>query len=197
MFGVLLNVSEMSSYLLSNLLILFAFISIFCWTYEIVSGFVCLETAWCRLKQMKGKTMLNHETLRETIKAYRDGEYDKDRAESAQKIRKLWYDWFCKDSSLTNKGRSLLQKLNQIADSKKINMDKTYVWFKNNCPCNGCLYDDFRISDIESGDVIFTITPKSGHKCDKGKAQLYGQENGFEAPIVEGTWKDIKDWFRG
>ena len=39
MFGVLLNVSEMSSYLLANLLILFHFFS---WTCEIVSGFVCL-----------------------------------------------------------------------------------------------------------------------------------------------------------
>lgn len=136
------------------------------------------------------------QTLRETVTAYRNGEYEKHKADNAEKIRGLWYDWFCKDSSLANKGYSLLQKLNQIADSKKIDADQTYVWFKNNCPCNGNLYDDFRISDIESGDVIYCIIPKSGFANDHGKAQLYSRENDFETPLVEGTWKDIKDWFR-
>ena len=136
------------------------------------------------------------QTLRETVTAYRNGEFDKSKANNIQKIRNFWSDWFCKDSSLVNKGYSLLQKLNQIADSKKIDADKTYVWFKNNCPLNGNLYDDFRISDIESGDVIYCIIPKSGHECDEGKAQLYSREHGFETPVIEGTWKDIKDWFR-
>ena len=140
--------------------------------------------------------MLKCESISETIRAYRNGEYDKDRTGSDAKVKELWWDWFCKDSSLRNKGRSLLQKLNQIVDSKKIDADKTYVWFKNNCPLNGNLYDDFRISDIESDDVIYCIIPKSGHECDEGKAQLYSREHGFETPVIEGTWKDIKDWFR-
>ena len=140
--------------------------------------------------------MLKCESISETIRAYRNREYDKDRTGSDAKVKELWWDWFCKDSSLGNKGRSLLQKLNQIVDSKKIDADKTYVWFKNNCPLNGNLYDDFRISDIESDDVIYCIIPKSGHECDEGKAQLYSREHGFETPVIEGTWKDIKDWFR-
>lgn len=140
--------------------------------------------------------MLKCESISETIRAYRNGEYDKGRTGSDAKVKELWWDWFCKDSSLGNKGRSLLQKLNQIVDSKKIDADKTYVWFKNNCPLNGNLYDDFRISDIESDDVIYCIIPKSGHECDEGKAQLYSREHGFETPVIEGTWKDIKDWFR-
>ena len=140
--------------------------------------------------------MLKCESISETIRAYRNGEYDKGRTGSDAKVKELWWDWFCKDSSLGNKGRSLLQKLNQIVDSKKIDADKTYVWFKNNCPLNGNLYDDFRISDIESDDVIYCIIPKSGHECDEGKAQLYSREHGFENPVIEGTWKDIKDWFR-
>lgn len=140
--------------------------------------------------------MLKCESISETIRAYRNGEYDKDRTGSDAKVKELWWDWFCKDSSLGNKGRSLLQKLNQIADSKKIDADNTYVWFKNNCPLNGSLYDSMSISDIESGDVIYCIIPKSGHECDEGKAQLYSREHGFETPVIEGTWKDIKDWFR-
>lgn len=64
--------------------------------------------------------MLKCESISETIRAYRNGEYDKDRTGSDAKVKELWWDWFCKDSSLGNKGRSLLQKLNQIVDSKKL-----------------------------------------------------------------------------
>ncbi len=135
------------------------------------------------------------QSLRETITAYRNGEYAKNKTDIVEKVYEFWYDWFCKESSLTNKGLSLLQKINQIADSKKIDADKTYIWFKNCCPCNGTLYDRISISEIESNKVIYCIIPKSGHKCDEGKAFLYSWEDEFEKPIVEGTWKDIKNYF--
>ena len=104
-----------------------------------------------------------------------------------------WYDWFCKDSSLRNKGIALLKKLNSLKDSKKFDKTQTYVFFKNNCPCygDGRLYDDFRICDKESGDVIFTIIPRDPY----GKAAVYGRENGFDKPLAEGAWKDIKAFF--
>lgn len=110
-------------------------------------------------------------------------------------IMSLWYDWFCRESSLLNKGKTLLKKLRMISRSKKFDNDKCYVFFKNNCPCNGSLYDDFRICDSETGDVLYCVIPRSGHKCDNGAAQLYGVDNDFEEPIVEGTWNDIKTWF--
>ena len=112
-------------------------------------------------------------------------------------IRSLWYDWFCKDTSLHNKGLALLRKLKAISKSSKFDNDKTCVVFKNNCPLNGRLYDDFRICDIESGDVIYTIIPSSGHNFNKGRAELWGRDNDFKEAIVEGTWKDIKAWFLG
>ena len=42
------------------------------------------------------------------------------------------------------------------------------------------------------GDVIYNIVPRSGHS---GKAEVWGKENGFKAPLVQGTWKDIKKFF--
>ncbi|MEI3582170.1 MAG: hypothetical protein V8R89_05825 [Alphaproteobacteria bacterium] len=125
-------------------------------------------------------------TITETLKQWKSGDLN---------IEALWYDWFCKNTSLVNKGKCLLQKLNAIQASSKFDNDKTYVFFKNNCPLNGGLYDDFRICDIVTGDVIYCVVPKSGHKCDKGKAQVYGRENKFEEAIVEGSWKEIKEWF--
>ena len=106
-----------------------------------------------------------------------------------------WYDQFCKDSSLTNKTKALANKLKQIVDSPRIDPDNQYVFFKNNCPLDGSLYDDFRICDLETGDVIFTIVPRSGFGADEGKGNVWGSANNFVAPLFTGTWKEIKYWF--
>ena len=106
-----------------------------------------------------------------------------------------WYDWFCKDSSLAGKTKSLGKKLIQIINSPKINPETSYIFFKNNCPVWGSLYDDFRICDIKSGDVIYTITPKSGHRVKEGLGDVWGRENDFKEPLFEGSWKEIKNWF--
>ena len=112
-------------------------------------------------------------------------------------VMNLWYDWFCRDSSLPNKGKKLLDKLRTISESKKFDNDKCYVFFKNNCPCRGRLYDDFRICDKETGDVLYTIVPSSGYDVTKGKAEVYGIDNDFDSPLVCGTWRDVKKFFLG
>lgn len=106
-------------------------------------------------------------------------------------IEDLWFDWWCEDSKLINKGINLLKKLKAISKSPKFDNDKCYVFFKNNCPCVGGLYDDFRICDKETGDVLYCIVPNRG----KGRAQVYGEENDFEKPLAEGTWRTVKEWF--
>lgn len=110
-------------------------------------------------------------------------------------VMDLWYDWFCRDTSLKRKGEALLKKLKVIASSNKFDNDKCYVFFKNNCPCVGNLFDDFRICDKETGDVLYCVVPKSGYKCDNGRAQVFGVDNDFQGPLAEGTWRDVKAWF--
>lgn len=112
-----------------------------------------------------------------------------------EQIRSLWYDWFCKESSLVNKGKALLSRLRAISKTHRFDLKNTYVFFKNNCPVCGRLYDDFRICDIKTGDVIYTVIPKSGFDKDEGKSELYGRENNFQGPLVEGTWQQIKEYF--
>ncbi len=106
-----------------------------------------------------------------------------------------WYDWFCRDTSLANKTKNLGKKVLQLMKSTKIDAEKNYVFFKNNCPMIGNLYDDFRICDIETGDVIYTIVPSCGHNASKGRAEVWGRENDFRKPLATGTWKDIKTYF--
>lgn len=106
-----------------------------------------------------------------------------------------WHDWFCKDESLLNKTKQLGKKVIQIKDSPKIDLDKQYVFFKNCCPVNGSLYDQIKICDNETREVVYCITPKSGHKVDNGKGEVWGDENGFSEALFKGSWDEIKKWF--
>jgi hypothetical protein len=90
-----------------------------------------------------------------------------------------FYDWFCKDTSLQRKARALYPKVKKFLKANpQINTEEVYVFFKNNCPMSGPLYDDFRICD-EDG-VIYTVIPKCGHS---GKAEIWGKENDFKGPL--------------
>jgi hypothetical protein len=103
-----------------------------------------------------------------------------------------WYDWFCKKEKLAGKTAKLTAKLKTILKSAKIDTETQYVFFKNNCPMSGPTYDDFRICDIETGDLIYTIVPKCTHS---GMAEVWGRENGAFDRIVQGTWTDVKKYF--
>lgn len=113
----------------------------------------------------------------------------------AEHIDSLWYDWFCSDKALAKKGDALLAKLKQIMLSPRFDITKTYVFFKNNCPLNGSLYDEFRICDMKTGDVIYTITPKNGHAMKKNVAEVWGRENDFAEPLYSGDWAGVVDFF--
>lgn len=106
-----------------------------------------------------------------------------------------WYDWFCRDTSLAAKTKNLGKKVLRLMKSSKIDIEKNYVFFKNNCPMIGSLYDDIRICDMETGDVLYTIIPSSGFSATKGRAEVWGRENCFNQPLVTGTWKDVKTFF--
>jgi len=86
-----------------------------------------------------------------------------------------FYDWFCKDSSLRNKSWKLMKQVKTfLKHNQQIDLLEHYVFFKNNCPMNGPLYDDFRICNIETGNVVFTVIPKCGHS---GKAEIWGKND--------------------
>lgn len=132
-------------------------------------------------------------SVREWLENYEAGKYAN--PDTNTQITAGWYDWFCKDTALAGKTRKLASKVKHIAKSSKINLDTMYVWFKNNCPLYGKLYDDFRFADRETGNVIYTITPSCGHKTTEGQASVWGRENDFNGPLVEGTWEDVLNFF--
>ena len=133
--------------------------------------------------------MENRTSLRQQLEAFANGSYmDSDGLIDTGCYN--FYDWFCKRTSLEGKAKRLFSNVKTfVKNTPSLDIDKHYVFFKNNCPFNGPLYDDFRICDIESGDVIWNVTPKSGHS---GKAEIYWKERGFQDPYKEAdTFREL------
>jgi hypothetical protein len=132
-------------------------------------------------------------TIRDFMKEYEEGAFEDKSLETMCKAG--WHDWFCDESQLKNRLGKLYPKIKEIVRSKKIDIDAMFVRFENCCPGVGSLYDEFRICDMETGDVIYAVTPRSGHTDDKGRAELWGRENEFNGPIVTGMWETITAHF--
>ena len=98
---------------------------------------------------------MNRISIREWIQCFQEGQFDK--PDRATQIRAGWYDWFCKDSALRSKTYKMGNIIIRNGGKGKIDLDRNYVFFKNNCPLNGPLYDDFRFCDMETGNVQFTV----------------------------------------
>jgi len=90
--------------------------------------------------------------------------------------KKLCYgfsDWFCKDSSLRIRAERLMPKVIKFLKANpNLDLEKHYVYFINNRLLVGPTYDEFRICNIKTGDIIFTVTPFDSHSR---KAEIWGR----------------------
>lgn len=112
-------------------------------------------------------------------------------------VRAGWYDWFCRDSSLAAKTQRMGKIISGLKLGGKIKPESWYIFFKNNCPLDGPLYDDFRFADIQTGDVQFTIQLDC---CwNKHKYVVYGRtpDGVFQdEPLFETDYlRELKKWF--
>lgn len=135
-------------------------------------------------------------SIREWVKRFNNKEWDQ--PDCSTQCEAGWYDWFCKDSSLLNKTRRMGRIIKQIKDGGKVNLDSDYVFFKNNCPCVGPLYDSFKICDSKSNNVILCICLDD--RREDTKYTVYGRtpscpEGMWANPIVGfDTSKDLVKW---
>ncbi len=135
-------------------------------------------------------------TIREWAISFMEGQYESPDVKT--QIKAGWWDWFCKDASLKAKTAKMGKIIVKINGKGKIDLDKNYVWFKNNCPLNGPLYDDFRFASLEDGEVQFTIQISC---CwNKKRYAVYGRRcRGAEFsqdPLFEtDSSKELADWF--
>lgn len=135
--------------------------------------------------------MFEHRNVRTWQQEFREGKFDA--YDISTQCNAGWYDWFCKSSSLRNKTYRMGRIINQVKDGGKIDLDKMYCWFKNNCPVIDPLYDDFRFADCETGNTIFTIC--CDDRRENYKYVVYGRSNGFEKPLAEfNRSRDLVKW---
>ena len=136
---------------------------------------------------------MSNTTVREFIRNYENGMYSS--PSMGTMIEAGWYDWFCEDEELKPRLDAMFPKIKEIAVSSKIDVDNMYVFFKNNCPGRGHIYDDFRFCEIKSGDVVYTVVPESGQESIKGQSEVWGKENKFDGALAKGAWDDITNFF--
>lgn len=104
-----------------------------------------------------------------------------------------WYDWFCSNKALCNR----LKKFGSII--KKIDndfiLDNFYVWFKNNCPCTGPLYDDMRFEPIDQNlrdELYFLVCVDC--PWDNKKFGVVTARNNYEKEYEFDTQKEVVEW---
>ncbi|MDR0472348.1 MAG: hypothetical protein LBH43_01560 [Treponema sp.] len=88
-------------------------------------------------------------SVREFIANYENGKYEDPSVNTM--IDAGWFDWFCEDDELKSRLDEIFPKVKQLASSSKVNIDTMYVFFKNNCPGIGDIYDDFRFCEMRTG----------------------------------------------
>jgi hypothetical protein len=130
--------------------------------------------------------------LSEWIQRFKSGEFNK--PDSTTQIKAGWFDWFCRDSSLVNKTIKMGSIIKQIKAGGKVDLETSYVWFKNNCPLNGPLYDDFRIADIETNNNLFVV--QIDCVWNDSKYTVFERLDGFEKPVFQTeSSRELVKWF--
>lgn len=106
---------------------------------------------------------------------------------SVDDAKQYWTEYTCKDSSLGNKAKVLIIKLNKLYtnDVKKLFEKDSDVSFKN-IKTTG---NSFDIIVVKSGNTVFEITPKNS---ETGKSELLINGN----LVVSGSWIDVVNYFR-
>jgi len=130
-------------------------------------------------------------TVRQWIQNFNNHQYDNPDVDT--QINAGWYDWFCKATSLKNKTIKMGRIIKKLTNPDIL--DNMYVFFKNNCPCSGPLYDQFKFCDMETGAVVYCICIDSVFE-DFRYAVFGGKEKCWEAPIfATDKSKELVEWF--
>lgn len=100
-----------------------------------------------------------------------------------------WWDWFERSDkkriALTKNAVKILRK---IFNSEYINPDTMYVWFKQSLCGDGTLTESLKISDIKTGNVLYSIgyTRSYGWELWDFTEGAYYENTSWEHEVFEG-----------
>lgn len=93
------------------------------------------------------------ETLNYFLSAYTSA--PKGSAERDRIAEDIWYDWFCKSSSLLRRTKKFIRPLKELVKAVPEAGDFTHVRAKNNCPISGPTYDALRLFDLDDNFIVW------------------------------------------
>lgn len=133
---------------------------------------------------------MNEISVREWIKKFNNGEFDSKNRDT--QINAGWYDWFCSDSALSNRLKKMGSIIKDITNDYIL--DNYYVWFKNNCPCIGKLYDDFRFEPLneELRDKQYFGVACDDERNDH-KYEMFTGRNSYKTEFTADNKKELLD----
>jgi hypothetical protein len=99
----------------------------------------------------------------------------------------IWYDWFCTDKQLPKRAKRLAQILAYFVAREKMDdayLANKYVFFKNNAPCVGKLYDQLSICEKGTGKVLYCIQDQINENRGKGVQVFSADFKDFAEPVA-------------
>ena len=121
----------------------------------------------------------NEISIKEWIENFKLGNYSA--TDRDTQIKAGWYDWFCRDTSLRNKTYKMGNIIKHITNENLLN--NCYVFFKNNRPVVGPLYDTFKICSLETNDILYVVI--IGDRYEENTYVVYGRENDFTSALFK------------